>query len=73
MCWFRKKKSKSVITGNKFEVGESVRFRYRDEMSPGTIYDMRLDSDNNIVYDVQIGGECPVVINNIKEDKIYKR
>ena len=73
MCFFKKKKEKEKITNNKFEIGESVKFRHRDELDPGIIYDMRLDSDGNVVYDVQVGGECPVIVRNVKETSIIKR
>ena len=44
MCLFKKKK-KVVITGNKYHVGEFVNFRYRNEVCPGVIYDVKLDKD----------------------------
>ena len=50
-----------------------VNFKYRNEINPGIIYNINLDSDNNIIYDVQIGGECPVVISDVKENEIFAR
>ena len=70
MCFFRKKKKKVEVRG-KYQIGESVRFKYRGEVCPGYIYDVRLDNDDKVIYDVQIGGECPTVIVNIKEEEIF--
>ena len=70
MCFFRKKVI--VQIHGKFELGEPVRFRYRGEICPGYIYKVYLDKDQKVVYDVQIGGECPTVIVNIKEEEILK-
>ena len=71
MCFFRKKKKKVEVHG-KYQIGESVRFKYRGEVCPGYIYKVYLDKDQHVVYDVQIGGECPTVIVNIKEEEILK-
>ncbi len=70
MCFF-KKKVKVQVNG-KYQLGESIRFRYRGEVCPGYIYKVYLDDKQNVVYDVQIGGECPTVIVNIKEEEIFK-
>ena len=70
MCFFKKKK-KPVITGNKFQVGEFVRFKYRGEVCPGVIYEIKLDNDDKIIYDVQVGGECPFVVSDVPEEKIF--
>lgn len=72
MCFFKKKK-KITITGNRFKLGQLVSFRYRDEVNPGIIYQVKLDKDNKIIYDVQIGGECPAIIYDVKEEDIFLR
>lgn len=72
MCWFKKKK-KEIISGNKYRVGQLVSFKYRDEVCPGIIYNVKLDKDNKVIYDVQIGGECPAIITDVKEDNIFLR
>lgn len=68
MCFFRKK-PKVQIHG-KYFVGQFVHFRYRADLKPGYVYSIHLDKDNNVVYDIQVGGECPAVIVNIKEEEI---
>lgn len=70
MCLFKRKK-KEITIDSKYKIKESVRFRDRKgELSNGFIYDIHQKSDGTIIYDVQIGGECPVVIDEIPEDKI---
>ncbi len=69
MCFFRRK-AKVEVHG-KYELGQAVRFRYRGEVCPGYIYRVYLDDNQKITYDVQIGGECPTVIVNIKEEEIF--
>ena len=72
MCFFKKKK-KITITGNRFKLGQLVSFKYRDEVNPGIIYQVKLDKDNKIIYDIQIGGECPAIIYDVKEEDIFLR
>lgn len=54
-------------------MNEFVRFRHRGEICPGVIYGMEQNEDGSVVYEVQIGGECPIVVNNVLEKDIYKR
>ena len=72
MCFFKKKKPK-VIIESKYHEGDFVRFRdNRDDLLVGYVYKVNLDKDENVIYDIQIGGECPAIINNVDEDLIYK-
>lgn len=73
MCWFKKKKKKIINFSHRFNVGDVINYRYKDELNPGIIYGINLNEKNEVVYDIQIGGECPVVIHDIKEDMIYLR
>ena len=70
MCFF-KKKARIQVNG-KYQLGESVRFRYRGEVCPGYSYRVYLNDNQQVVYDVQIGGECPTIIVNIKEEEIFE-
>ena len=72
MCWFKKKK-KVVISNNKYTVGQMVNFKYRGDVSPGMIYRVKLDNEDHVIYDVQVGGECPAVMTNVKEEDIFLR
>ncbi len=71
MCFFKKKKGEP-ITGNKYALEQFVRFRYRGELSHGYIYAIKKSEDGHIIYDIQIGGECPAIIRGIGEEDIVK-
>ena len=72
MCFFKKKKKIEVVT-DKYQVGDFVSFPYRGEMSPGMVYGVSKDEQGNIIYSIQIGGECPVIIRAVKEVPINWR
>ena len=72
MCFFKKKKKFEPIKG-KYQIGEMVRFRYKGEICPGYIYTLYKNQDGEILYDVQIGGECPVIITGVKEENIHPK
>ena len=67
---FKKKKKEEPITGNKFAIGDFVYFRRRDELTFGWIYAIKKDASGNIIYDVQVGGQCPAVLHDLPEDKL---
>ena len=71
MCLFKKKKKPESIINSRFIKGQNVKFKYRGDVCPGIIDDVFLDIEGNVRYDVQIGGECPAVIRNVKEDEIF--
>ena len=72
MC-FKRKKKMPAITGNKFHEGDKVGFHHNGELLVGYIYAIKLDANNQIVYDVQMGGECPYFKNGIPEEKLHLR
>ena len=48
-------------------------FKYRNDIMNGYIYKIYLSSSGEVMYDIQIGGECPAVINNIPEMEVVKK
>ena len=48
-----------------------MNFKYRGEATTGYIYEFSQDNEGHVIYDIQIGGECPTVISGIPEDKIF--
>lgn len=72
MCFFKKKKPKEPIN-SKYQLGEMVRFRHKGEISPGYIYAIYKNESGDILYDVQIGGECPAIINGVREENIHPK
>ena len=72
MCFFKKKKKEQI--NSLYKIGEFVGFKDRHgDLTMGTIYNVYKDENGNTLYDVQIGGECPIVINRIKEEGIILR
>ena len=47
--------------------------KYRNDLMNGYIYKIYLSPTGEVVYDIQIGGECPAVINNIPEIGVVKK
>ena len=45
----------------------------RGELTNEYIYDIHQNSDGTITYDLQVGGECPVIYENVPEEKVIKR
>ena len=73
MCFFKRKKEEKIINA-KFKKDESVLYRnHRGELCNCYIYDIHQDKAGTITYDVQVGGECPVIYRDIEESKIIKR
>ena len=68
MCFFKKKKEPIV---SKYQLGELVRFKNKGLMSAGYIHQIDKDEDGNVIYSIQIGGECPAIIDGVKEDTIH--
>lgn len=68
--FFKKKKAKIVIENNKYNLGQTVSFKYNNELRVGKITDMKME-DNSIYYNVNVGGECPFVVW-VLESKIIK-
>ena len=69
---FFKKSKKRVIENNKYNVGENVSFRYKDDLKIGLIREIYQDDNDIISYDINVGGECPYVVI-VSEDKIVKK
>ncbi len=66
MGLFKKRKKPEPII-SKYHVGDFVQFRYQESLHPGYIYSVSKNEKNEVVYDIQIGGECPAIIKNILE------
>ena len=54
----------------KYKKGDFVNFRYRDDLCFGYIYDARKLSDSKISYTIQLGGQCPALLYDWKEEDI---
>ena len=71
MCFFKKKKKIEIET--KYKVGDPVRFRYRGELCYGWIYVVFPKAEGQTIYNVQVGGQCPAIIEGLKEEELTLR
>lgn len=71
MCF--KKKNKVIIQINsKFKLGDFVDFYYKDDVYFGKISNINVDSKNQVIYDIDIAGQCPATLSEILESKVIR-
>lgn len=66
----RKPKKSAWPEGAKYVRRDFVRFRHRGELRHGFIHEASVDEAGNILYTIQMGGECPTFVYNYKEESI---
>ena len=71
MCFFKKNKKKksSWPEGAKYNLKDCVRFKYRNEICHGFVYEA-YEKEGKIFYTLQMGGECPTFAYDYPEEKI---
>lgn len=67
MCVFRKRHQEIQNISSKFHMKDYVDFHHRDDIYFGVISDIRLDANNEVIYDIDIAGQCPTTFTNIPE------
>lgn len=66
-------KKKPVYPENaKYKLRDFVRFRHRGELHFGFIHEARVENEE-VLYTIQMGGECPTFVYNYKEENIVGR
>lgn len=68
MCLFKKKTK--IEINSKYKLGQKVFFKYKGDVTAAYIYSVK-ETEDGIIYSLQIGGECPAIIENIKENNIF--
>jgi hypothetical protein len=63
---FKKKAPKKVIESFS-KKGDFVRFMFHGEMTYGYIYEIKEAADGSVLYDIQVGAQCPWVAPDIPE------
>ena len=79
MCFFRRNRllkkyavAKPKIEENTtYKMGQFVHFRYRDELYFGYVNWIYKGLNNEILYDIQVGGQCPAIIKGISEKTMF--
>ena len=67
--WPFKRKPKKVINCL-YQPGIFVRFMQRGEMCYGTIWNVKETEEGKILYDIQVGAQCPWFAEDIPEEII---
>ena len=68
-----KKKSKAVsLINSKFNIGDYVDSYHRDDLYFGHICNIYLDENRVVLYDIDIAGQCPATLTEIKEEKVVR-
>ena len=68
-----KKQSKAVsLPDSEFKLGEYVDFFHKDDLYFGHISNIYLDANGDVLYDIDIAGQCPATITEIKEEKVVR-
>ncbi len=62
---------KKIKIDSKFQKGDFVSFHKDKDLKVGIIKDVKL-LNGNVVYDINVVGECPSLAKDKKEDKILK-
>ena len=71
MC-FRKRSKAVSYPDSKFKVNDYVDFFYKDDLYFGHISNIYLDSLGQVLYDIDIAGQCPATLSEIPESKIVR-
>lgn len=70
--WFKKKKKEVVQVNSKFSLNDFVDFYYRDDIYFGNISNIYLAESGEVLYDIDIAGQCPATLTEIKEEKVIR-
>ena len=70
---FFRKRSKAVsLINSKFSIGDYVDFFYKDDVYFGVVSNIYLDDNKQVLYDIDIAGQCPTTLEEISEEKVIR-
>ena len=72
VMFFKKKKKVVEQINSKFKVNDFVDFHYKDDVYFGNISNIHLAPTNEVLYDIDIAGQCPATLENIEEEKVIR-
>lgn len=72
IMFFKKKKKETVQINSKFKLNDFVDFYYRDDVYFGKISNVYLASGGEVLYDIDIAGQCPATLTEIEEEKVIR-
>ena len=68
----RKKLENHNAINSKFKLNDYVDFFHSDDIYFGHISKIYLDDKGNVIYDIDIAGQCPATLVGIKEEKVVR-
>ena len=69
---FRRKKKVTIEVISKFHLYDFVDFYYKDDVYFGRISNVYLAPSGEVLYDIDIAGQCPATLTKISESKIIR-
>ena len=70
---YLKRRNKQIVkVDSKFAVGDYVDFYHRDDLYFGHISKIYLDANKQVLYDIDIAGQCPATLTEISEEKVIR-
>ena len=70
--FFKRKKKVLEQINSKFKLSDFVDFYYQDDVYFGKISNVYLASSGEVLYDIDIAGQCPATISEIEENKVIR-
>ena len=70
--FFRKRRKVEQKINSKFNVNDFVDFYYRDDVYFGSISNVYLASSGEVLYDIDIAGQCPATLIEIEEKNVIR-
>ena len=70
--FFKKRRKVEQQINSKFKVNDFVDFYYRDDVYFGKISKVYLAPSGEVLYDIDIAGQCPATLNEIEEKKVIR-
>ena len=72
IMFFKKKSKADVQLNSKFKLNDFVDFYYRDDVYFGIISKVYLAPTGEVLYDIDIAGQCPATLTEIEEQKVIR-
>ena len=69
---FARKRKVTIKIISKFRVDDFVDFYYRDDIYFGKISNVYLASSGEVLYDIDIAGQCPATLTEISEKNVVR-
>jgi len=72
VMFFKKRRKVEQLINSKFKVNDFVDFYYRDDVYFGKISKVYLAPSGEVLYDIDIAGQCPATLIEIEEKNVIR-